>query len=182
VATEKAAVPPVDDQLAEALGPRVGDRPRELFVGDDGRSAVVPSARLRFGESDAAVFGIGEAPDRNDVIRVAAARTEDGVLRGDGPLVRGALYQFVPDYVYVAEDAGRYLVERGVRTVGIDYLSLGGPGDGAATHRALLEAGVCILEGLDLRRVKAGTFDLVKLPLRIAGCDGAPARVLLRPH
>ncbi len=90
--------------------------------------------------------------------------------------------EFVADYVYVTEDAGRYLAERGVRTVGIDYLSLGGPGDGAATHRTLLEAGVCVLEGLDLRRVEPGTYDLVALPLRIAGCDGAPARVLLRPH
>ena len=90
--------------------------------------------------------------------------------------------EFVPDYVYVSKEAGRYLAARRVRTVGIDYLSLGGPSDGAATHRVLLEAGACILEGLDLLRVAPGAFDLIALPLLISGCDGAPARVLLRPH
>jgi arylformamidase len=90
--------------------------------------------------------------------------------------------EFVPDYVYVSKEAGRYLTTRRVRTVGIDYLSLGGPSDGAATHRLLLEAGACILEGLDLRGVAPGAFDLIALPLLISGCDGAPARVLLRPH
>jgi arylformamidase len=89
---------------------------------------------------------------------------------------------FMPDYVFVTEPAARYLVARQVRTVGVDYLSIGGPNDGAATHITLLEAGVCILEGLDLRRVEPGSFDLVALPLRIPNSDGAPARVLLRPR
>jgi arylformamidase len=87
--------------------------------------------------------------------------------------------QFVPDYVYVTREAGRHLATRRVRLVGIDYLSVGGPDDGAATHRELFEAGVCILEGLDLRRVGPGTYDLIALPLLIPGSDGAPARVLL---
>jgi arylformamidase len=90
--------------------------------------------------------------------------------------------EFVPDYVYVTEEAGRALASRHVLLVGVDYLSLGGPVDGVATHLALLGAGVCILEGLDLRRIGPGTFDLVALPLLIPGSDGAPARVLLRPH
>mgnify|MGYP001285326982 CR=1 FL=1 len=88
--------------------------------------------------------------------------------------------EFVDDYVYVAPDAAAYLAERGVRTVGVDYLSVGGRKDGAATHRVLLQAGVCILEGLDLSGVTPGSYDLVALPLRIAGGDGAPARALLR--
>jgi arylformamidase len=87
--------------------------------------------------------------------------------------------EFVPDYVYVTKEGGRYLADRRVRAVGIDYLSLGGPDDGPATHRHLLGAGVCILEGLDLRRVGPGTYDLLALPLLIPGADGAPARVLL---
>jgi arylformamidase len=89
---------------------------------------------------------------------------------------------FVPDYVFLTERAAQVLVARQVRLVGVDYLSIGGPNDGAATHRLLLEAGVCILEGLDLRRVGPGTFDLIALPLLIPGSDGAPARVLLRPR
>jgi arylformamidase len=88
--------------------------------------------------------------------------------------------EFVNDYVYVTPDAARHLAERRVRTVGVDYLSVGGRRDGAVTHRVLLQAGVCILEGLDLSRVAPGAYDLVALPLRIAGGDGAPARVILR--
>jgi arylformamidase len=90
--------------------------------------------------------------------------------------------EFVPDYVYVTRDAATHLAERRVRTVGVDYLSLGGPTDGIEAHQVLLSAGVCILEGLDLRCVGSGVVDLVALPLLIPGCDGAPARVLVRPH
>ena len=90
--------------------------------------------------------------------------------------------EFVPDFVYISTEAGRYLVERGVRTVGVDYLSVGGyEKNGVEVHRALLEAGVCLIEGLDLSRVKPGAYDLVCLPLRIVGGDGGPARAILRP-
>jgi arylformamidase len=65
--------------------------------------------------------------------------------------------------------------------VGVDYLSLGGPSDGIRAHRVLLKEGVCILEGLDLRRVVPGRYQLVALPILIPGSDGAPARVLLQP-
>jgi arylformamidase len=88
--------------------------------------------------------------------------------------------EFVADYVYVTPEAAAYLVERRVRTLGVDYLSVGGRVDGAITHRVLLGAGVCVLEGLDLSAVAPGAYDLVALPLRIAGGDGAPARALLR--
>jgi arylformamidase len=90
--------------------------------------------------------------------------------------------QFVPDYVYVSEPAARHLAARQVGLVGVDYLSIGGPVDGARAHRVLLAARVCILEGLDLRGVAPGRYDLVALPLLIPGADGAPARVLLRPR
>lgn len=87
---------------------------------------------------------------------------------------------FLPDFVYLSVDGARYLAELKVRTVGIDYLSIGGPEEGVPTHQALLGADVCIIEGLDLSSVEAGTYDLVCLPLRIAGGDGAPARAILR--
>jgi arylformamidase len=89
--------------------------------------------------------------------------------------------EFVPDYVYLTEEAARRLVEGQIQTVGVDYLSIGGPVDGARAHRVLLEAGVCILEGLDLRQVSPGMFEMIALPMLIPGSDGAPARVLLRP-
>jgi arylformamidase len=88
--------------------------------------------------------------------------------------------EFVNDYVYVTPDAAALLAERGVRLVGVDYLSVGGRQDGVVTHRILLQAGVCILEGVNLASVAPGEYDLVALPLRIAAGDGAPARVVLR--
>lgn len=89
---------------------------------------------------------------------------------------------FMPDYTYVAMDGARRLVERGVRTVGVDYLSVGGGDQGPAIHRVLLERGVCVIEGLDLSRIDPGPYDLLCLPLRLRGGDGAPARVMLRPR
>jgi arylformamidase len=89
---------------------------------------------------------------------------------------------FVEDFVYLSAPAARYLVERQVRLVGIDYLSVGGfNADGQETHRALLDAGIWIIEGLDLKRVPPGRVELVCLPLKIAGGDGAPARAFVRP-
>jgi arylformamidase len=83
--------------------------------------------------------------------------------------------EFVAGHVAIAPDAARLLVDRGVRLVGIDYLSVGSP----ETHRILLGAGVVALESLDLRRVDPGAYQLVALPLPLVGVDGAPARVLL---
>ncbi|MDQ4144231.1 MAG: cyclase family protein, partial [Actinomycetota bacterium] len=66
--------------------------------------------------------------------------------------------------------------------VGIDYLSVGGyTKDGVETHRALLEAGIWIIEGLDLSPVGSGNYELICLPLKIERSDGAPARAILRP-
>jgi arylformamidase len=91
--------------------------------------------------------------------------------------------RFVEDYSYVSLAAARYLADLRVRTIGVDYLSVGGGGDGPTIHRTLLEAGVCIIEGLDLSGAVEGSYQLCCLPLRIAGSDGAPARVLLgRPR
>ena len=75
----------------------------------------------------------------------------------------------------------RDLVRRGVRLVGTDGLSVDAVNDAKLpAHRVLLKAGVVILEGLDLSRVTAGRYELVALPLLIPGCDGAPARAVLR--
>src|SRR5215831_7486925 len=84
--------------------------------------------------------------------------------------------QFVPDFVSIAEDAASYLASLNTLTVGIDYLSAGNP----ETHRTLLGAGVVILEGLNLTGISPGRYELLCLPLKILGGDGAPARVLLR--
>ena len=87
---------------------------------------------------------------------------------------------FDPDFVALAPDAAGWLLDHGVRLVGIDGPSVevyAAPGDPA--HRALLAAGVIIVENLALAGVAPGAYDLICLPLPIVGCDGAPARVVL---
>jgi arylformamidase len=89
---------------------------------------------------------------------------------------------FVEDFVYFSPEGARFLVQRGVRLVGVDYLSVGGfKADGPQTHRILLEADVWIIEGLDLTSVEPGIHEMACLPLRLQDGDGAPARVVLRP-
>ena len=90
--------------------------------------------------------------------------------------------RFVEDYVYISQEAATWLVERRIGLVGIDYLSVGSYlQDGDETHRTLLSAGVWVIEGLDLSKVKPGPHEMVVLPLRVLRGDGAPARVILRP-
>ena len=77
--------------------------------------------------------------------------------------------------------AARHLVERKVQTVGIDYLSIGAyEADGVETHQIILGAGIWVIEGLDLTKVEPGLYDLICLPLKILGGDGAPARAVVR--
>src|SRR5215471_4742876 len=87
---------------------------------------------------------------------------------------------FVEDYAHLDTSAARMLAERKVQMVGIDYLSIGRGDEGLEVHRILLRAGVVIVEGLDLSRVRAGFYDIICLPLKILGGDGAPARVAVR--
>jgi len=88
--------------------------------------------------------------------------------------------EFVKDYTYLAPDGAQYLVDNGVELVGIDYLSIEQFHSGHhMTHRTLLEKSVVILEGLDLSAPPPGKYQLICLPLRIEGCDGAPARAVL---
>lgn len=89
---------------------------------------------------------------------------------------------FVKDFVYVSHEAAQYLAAQHVQTLGVDYLSVGGFfKDGVETHHALLAAGIWIIEGLNLSSIQPGTYELICLPLRIVGSDGAPARAILRP-
>lgn len=89
---------------------------------------------------------------------------------------------FKKDFVYIPEETAKYLAKKGVRTVGIDYLSVGGfRKDGMETHLALLQAGIWLIEGLDLSKAKQGRYHLICLPLKVLNSDGAPARAVLRP-
>ena len=90
---------------------------------------------------------------------------------------------FRKDFTYVSPEAAKKLVALGIKLVGIDYLSIEKFGStDFATHIALLEREIVIIEGLDLREVPAGDYELVCLPLKIVSekGDGAPARAILR--
>lgn len=113
-----------------------------------------------------------EALDLRDDLRVLLK------TRMSGQLLKPGYHQ---DHVYLSEDAALYLAQAGIKLVGIDYLSVDrfGSTDFPA-HRALLGAGVIVIEGLDLSEVEPGEYEMSCLPLRVAGADGAPARVVLR--
>ena len=88
---------------------------------------------------------------------------------------------FDEDFVYISKEAAAFLAMAKIRTVGIDYLSVGGfRKDGVETHHALLGAGIWIIEGLNLAKIEPGKYELNCLPIKILGSDGAPARALLR--
>lgn len=86
---------------------------------------------------------------------------------------------FDTNFVGLSEDGAEYLVKRGVKLVGMDYLSVAPYKKSRPTHERLLEAGVVIVEGLDLSEVTQGRYTLYCLPLKIANSDGAPARAIL---
>jgi arylformamidase len=91
---------------------------------------------------------------------------------------RGA-QAFDEDFVAITEDGARWLVERGIRLVGVDYLSVAPFSASIPTHQMLLRAGIVLLEGVNLSDVRPGMYQLVCLPLKIDGVDGAPARAIL---
>ena len=88
---------------------------------------------------------------------------------------------FHRDFAYIAPDAAQLLADAGVQLVGIDYISAEQFGAAApATHRILLGRGIPIVEGLALAQVTPGDYDLIVLPIKVAGHEGAPARAVLR--
>jgi len=86
---------------------------------------------------------------------------------------------FQTDFVGLSLDGAKYLVDRGVKLVGIDYLSISPYKQSRPIHEVLLNAGMVIVEGLDLSGVSQGRYTLYCLPIKLAGSDGAPARAML---
>jgi arylformamidase len=119
---------------------------------------------------------------REDLERHRVRKGERILLRTDNSCRAWDTESFNFQYAHLSLEAAQYLAERAVRLVGIDYLSVAGMADGALGHRILLEAGIWLVESLDLRAVQPGSYDFVCLPLRIAGAEGAPARAIIRPR
>ena len=86
---------------------------------------------------------------------------------------------FQSDFVALTEDAAKWIVNKKVKLVGIDYLSIQPFHHSPDVHRILLESGIAVLEGLDLNGVKDTDYHLICLPLKMIGTEGAPARAVL---
>ena len=149
-------------------GKAIDDLDPSIFVGP-AWVADLPDARGEVSPSE-----LEEAEIPAGVERLLIKTSNSGTL---GP---GA--SFRRDFVALSVEAARWAVERGLRLVGVDYLSVerfDAPLE-HPVHRTLLAAGVIIVEGLDLTHVPAGWCELLCLPLLIAGGDGAPARAMVR--
>jgi len=113
-------------------------------------------------------------------LRDVATRPGDILLCLTDNSARWAAPAFQRDFTFITLDAADWIVEREVRAVGMDYLSIeefGSPD--FPVHHRLLGAGVFVIEGLDLRTVTPGRYFLVCLPLKLPDLDGAPARAVL---
>lgn len=124
----------------------------------------------------------------DDVLSITAAGLADLDLTGVERILfatRNSTFnretEFRRDYTFVAPDAADLLVAKGIKLVGVDYLSIEQFRSGHhKTHKTLLGADVIIIEGLALGDVPAGRYELICLPLSLPGLDGAPARAVLR--
>jgi len=124
------------------------------------------------------ILGVKEI-GRKELARLPLAGEERLLLKTDNSLLWNRP-DFSEEYCHLTMEAAHYLTEVGIKLVGIDYLSIERLDGGGAIHRQLLGNGVIILEGVNLDGVPAGSYELICLPLRIDGSDGAPARAILR--
>ncbi len=154
------------------------DAPSHFIPGAPGVDSISPEVLL----GPARLF---QLPDAHHIDRKLLEKLD---LKGVKRLLLGtrnsALLkqrQLETDYAFVSDDAARYLVDMGIKLVGVDYLSIEQyQKEGHPTHHILLGAGVVIVEGLYLTDVPSGDYELMCLPLKIKDADGAPARVFLR--
>jgi arylformamidase len=163
------------------LGTHTGthvDAPRHFF--DNGATIDALALELLIGRAR-----VVEIPKRGGITRAdlaAAGLRED--LRVLLKTPNSAFWNgegFRQDFTYLDESAASYLVEQGVKVIGIDYLSVEQfKKPGAPAHRALLSKNAIIIEGLNLSDAPPGMYEMYCLPLPVTGGDGAPARVVLK--
>ena len=120
---------------------------------------------------------VGDAVLTN--VATAGAITADALEQLDLPAATTRLLLRTPDAAALSECGARWLVDAGVKLVGIDGLSIGFADQSNAVHRILLGAGVVIVESLNLADVPPGEYQLICLPLKLIGAEGAPARAIL---
>lgn len=149
------------------------DAPNHFIDGAGGIETIDVGALV----GPALVVDVGDAKaiDSNVLAEIELDGAERVLFRSRN----GRLWEqddFASEFVALTPDGAQILVDAGVRLVGVDYLSVGD----AETHRILLGARIVCLEGLDLRAVPPGSYELFCGPIKLVGSDGAPARVLLQ--
>lgn len=148
-------------------GKRLDEIPVERWVGD-AFVVRIPDGVTRVEPADLETAGIPAGTER------VIFRTSNCNRWGDADV------PFFTDYVALSPDAARWVVDHGIKLVGIDALSIESFDDAAhGCHLTLLGNDVIIIEGLDLRKIDPGPCQLICLPLKLDRCDGAPARVLI---
>ncbi len=148
----------------------------------DGKSLDQLPFKATIGEARVIEIKDQESIQPGELRKYKIRRGERILFKTRNSLRSWNLEEFDKDFVYISKEAASYLAKMRIQTVGIDYLSVGGfYKDGLETHQALLGAGIWVIEGLNLAKVKAGRYHLICLPLKILNADGAPARVVLAP-
>ena len=118
---------------------------------------------------------------------ITAAHVDTITLQGESRVLfktrNSVLLQqstFEPNFVAFSVEAAQALGARGIKLVGLDYLSVAHHDEQVPVHRAFLDQGIVLLEGVDLSQVAPGRYELICFPLRLRGVDGAPCRAVLR--
>jgi arylformamidase len=152
------------------------DAPLHFIAGGDDISSLSldvltgPATVVALPEADAITAGDLARLNLPHEVKRLLFKTRNGTL---------PTTEFSKDFVALTLDAAQWIVEHGVRLVGMDYMSVEHFGGDGSVHRALLGAGVVAVEGLDLRDVPPGDYTLYCLPMKLVGSEGAPARVIL---
>lgn len=140
--------------------------PLDALVGDAWVCRFPPAVRAVTAE----VLGGAGIPEFTSRLLLATSNSS----MWDAPV-----WKFTPEFVALTPDGADWIASSGIRLVGIDYLSIGPEGAGGLdVHRRLLDSGIVVIEGLDLRLLPPGICRLCCLPLKLEDADGAPARVI----
>jgi len=153
------------------------------FISSPGASGV-DTLPLGLLTGPATVFALDLPSGNITADTLDGARIPKGTRRAllktrNSDLWRQPAHDFRADFAGIAADGAQWIVDRNIALIGVDYLSVGPKGMGRPTHEILLNAGVVIVEGLNLADVAPGDYDLYCLPLKLKDCDGAPARAIL---
>lgn len=154
------------------------DAPRHFF--DDGTGVEALPLEMLCGRTRVVELTTRRAVTAEDLAGVDLREDVRILLKTHNSRLWGSP-EFHQDFIGVTEGGARFLVDRGVKVLGVDYLSVEQyKAPGAPAHHVLLGAGTIVIEGLNLRDVEPGSYEMFCLPLPVVGADGAPARVILR--